>query len=426
MTLTNERYHIDGLDVLDICGRYGTPLYVYETAKMKSQYDRMIRSFSVPKLRVFYACKALTNINILRFFQCMGAGLDAVSIQEVMLGLRAGFAPSDIMFTPNGISTEEIEAAVDLGVKINIDNIPMLEHCGHRYAGSVPFGIRINPHIEVGTHEKVSVGHIDSKFGISIHQLPHVLRITEATGLNVAGLHMHTGSEILDVEVFLEAAEILLQAARRLTALDYLDFGSGFKVTYKSDDEATDVPALGREFSARFRKFCDDYGKELALIFEPGKFLVSEAGYFLARVNVVKHTTSAVFAGVDSGFNHFVRPMLYDAYHHIVNISNPKGRQKIYSIVGYICETDTFAWNRKVEEIREGDILCFLNAGAYGFMMSSNYNLRPRPPEVLIHNGKDYLISEREDFDDLVDNMVDHSSLFQTRKHDSLPTAQEG
>ncbi len=412
MILKNDRYEIDSLSVTDLCARHGTPLYVYGTAGMSSQFTRMIKAFTVPKLKLLYACKALTNINVLRFFRSLGAGLDTVSIQEVLLGLRAGFPPNEIMFTPNSVSPDEIQAAADKGVRINIDNISTLEQFGHAHEGSVPVGIRINPHIAAGGHEKISVGHIDSKFGISIHQLPHVRRVVETNRMTVDGIHMHTGSEILDVEVFLEAADVLFDVARTFPSLEYIDFGSGFKVAYKSDDEATDVSALGSQFSQRFNQFCRDYGRNLTLMFEPGKFLVSEAGYFFARVNVVKHTTSAVFAGVDSGFNHFIRPMFYDAYHHIVNISNPTGRPRIYTVVGYICETDTFGWNRKIQEIREGDILCFLNAGAYCFMMASNYNLRPRPSEILIHSGMEYLIRRREEFDDMLKTMVDHNSLF--------------
>ena len=412
MDLHNNRYEIDGLDVLELCSRYGAPLYVYDTAVMRRQFGHMLKAFDIPGMKLLYACKALTNINVLRFFRSLGAGLDTVSLPEVFLGLRAGFSPKEIMFTPNSVSTDEIQAAAEKGVRINIDTISTLEQFGHAHAGTIPVGIRINPHIAAGGHEKISVGHIDSKFGISIHQLPHVRRVVETNNMVVEGIHMHTGSEILDVDVFLEAADILFDVARSFPSLEYIDFGSGFKVAYKPDDEATDVSSLGEQFSRRFNRFCKEYGKTLTLMFEPGKFLVSESGYFFARVNVVKHTTSAVFAGVDSGFNHFIRPMFYDAYHHMLNVSNPNGKQRLYTVVGYICETDTFGWNRKIQEIREGDILCFLNAGAYCFMMASNYNLRPRPAEILIHEGKEYLIRQREEFDDLVRTMVDHSALF--------------
>jgi len=298
------------------------------------------------------------------------------------------------------------------GVKINIDNISILEQFGDRFKG-IPVCIRINPHIMAGGSHKISTGHIDSKFGISIHQMPLVHRVLATTGLKVNGLHMHTGSDILDADVFLRGAEILFNVATDFKELEYIDFGSGFKVPYKENDISTDIEDLGEKLTKRFNDFCTDYGKELTLMFEPGKFLVSEAGYFFTRVNVVKQTTSNVFAGVDSGLNHLIRPMFYDAYHRIINVSKPSAKPRIYSVVGYICETDTFGVNRKIREIQEGDILGFYNAGAYCFSMASNYNSRYRPAEVLVHKGNHYLIREREDFDDILNKQVEANFLNQ-------------
>ncbi len=335
----------------------------------------------------------------------MGSCLDTVSIQEVQLGLHAGFLPSQIIYTPNGVSFEEIEEVAHLGAQINIDNLSVLEHFGAKHP-TVPVCIRINPHVMAGGNSNISVGHIDSKFGISIHQMPHILRIVENTGMHINGIHMHTGSDILDIEVFLYAAEILFDAAKNFKELDFLDFGSGFKVPYKKDDIETDIEELGKKLAKRFLAFEKEYGRELTLAFEPGKFLVSEAGYFLAKVNVVKQTTSTVFAGIDSGFNHLIRPMFYGSQHHIENISNPKAKPRFYTVVGYICETDTFANNRQIAEISEGDILCFRNAGAYCFSMSSNYNSRFKPAEVLWKDGKGILIRQRETFEDLLKNQI--------------------
>jgi diaminopimelate decarboxylase len=257
-----------------------------------------------------------------------------------------------------------------------------------------------------GGNQNISVGHIDSKFGISVHQMPHLLRIVENTKMHINGIHMHTGSDILDIEVFLYAAEILFEAAKNFKTLDFLDFGSGFKVPYKKDDIETDIEELGKKLSKRFLAFEKEYGRDLTLAFEPGKFLVSEAGFFLAKVNVVKQTTSTVFAGIDTGFNHLIRPMFYGSQHVIENISNPKGKERFYTVVGYICETDTFANNRRIAEIKEGDILSFKNAGAYCFSMASNYNSRLKPAEVLFKDGKGHLIRERETFDDILKNQI--------------------
>lgn len=395
--------------LLNIAKEYGSPIYVYDAHKIETQYKRLTSAFNkVKQVKVNYAVKALSNISILKFMKTLGAGLDTVSIQEVKLGLTAGYDPKDIIFTPNGVSFQEIEAVAKLGVQINIDNLAILEQFGSTHP-KTPVCIRINPHVMAGGNTNISVGHIDSKFGISIHQIPHILRIVENTGMTINGIHMHTGSDILDIDVFLYASEILFDTAKHFSDLEFIDFGSGFKVPYKEGDIETNIEEFGDKLTKRFKTFCKNYGKELTLTFEPGKFLVSEAGYFLASVNAIKQTTSTVFAQVDSGFNHLIRPMLYGSQHEIINISNPKGKQRFYSVVGYICETDTFANNRRINEITESDVLAFKNAGAYCFTMSSNYNSRYRPAEVLWYKDKAHLIRKRETFEDLLTNQVEIS-----------------
>ena len=392
--------------LLQIAKDYGSPLYVYDAHKIKEQYNRLTAAFSkVNKLKINYAAKALTNISVLKFINKLGAGLDTVSIQEVRLGLHAGFVPEKIIYTPNGVSLEEIEEVAKLGVQINIDNLSILEQFGTKHPNT-PVCIRINPHIMAGGNTNISVGHIDSKFGISIHQTPLLLRIVKNTKMTINGIHMHTGSDILDIGVFLYASEILFDVARQFEGLEFIDFGSGFKVPYKENDIETNIEELGEKLTERFHKFCKNYGKEVTLAFEPGKFIVSESGYFLTSVNAIKQTTSTVFAQVDTGFNHLIRPMLYGSQHAIENISNPNGKQRFYSVVGYICETDTFANNQRINEITEGDILAFKNAGAYCFMMASNYNSRFRPAEVLWYNNNAHLVRKREVFEDLTKNQI--------------------
>ena len=394
-------------DLLAIASEFGNPLYVYDSARIASQYQRLNSAFNgIGDLRINYATKALSNVSILKLMRQLGSGLDTVSIQEVQLGLAAGFEPKAIIYTPNGVSLKEIEEVANMGVQINIDNLSLLEQFGTRHP-KTPVCIRINPHVMAGGNSNISVGHIDSKFGISIHQIPHLLRIVENTALNINGIHMHTGSDILDIDVFLHAAEILFDTAKHFKKLEFIDFGSGFKVPYQQNDIETNIEELGEKLSERFIDFCKEYGRDLQLIFEPGKFLVSQAGHFVTQVNVVKQTTSTVFAQVDSGFNHLVRPMLYGSYHHIENLSNPKGKERFYSVVGYICETDTFGSNRKIAEITEGDLLVFRNCGAYCFSMASNYNSRYRPAEVLWHEGKAHLIRKRETFEDILHNQVE-------------------
>jgi diaminopimelate decarboxylase len=393
--------------LISLTKKYESPLYVYDAEVIISQYNKLKEAFSsVKQLKINYATKALSNISILKVFNSLEAGLDTVSVQEVQLGLKAGFEPQDIIFTPNGVSLEEIEQAMGLGVQINIDNIDILEQFGQKYP-DFPVCIRMNPHVMAGGNKKISVGHIDSKFGISIHQLPHIHRVVENTGMLIHGVHMHTGSDIYDIDAFLRATEILFNVAATFKDLEYIDFGSGFKVPYKEGDIQTDIEELGEKLSKRFNDFCKDFGRDLTLMFEPGKFLVSEAGQFLVNVNVVKQTTSTVFASVDSGLNHLIRPMFYDSYHHIENISNPKGKKRFYTVVGYICETDTFGTNRQISEIKEGDVLSFKNAGAYCYSMASNYNSRYRPAEVMVYKEKDYLIRERETIEDILNKQVE-------------------
>lgn len=402
----NEQATIGGISTQELISNYGAPLYVYDTEIIKRQYTRLANAFANTKTKIKYACKANSNINIMRYLRSLGAGLDTVSIQEVQLGLMAGFKPDEIMYTPNCVGMDEIRQAVQIGVQINIDNISILEQFGHEYGNTVPVCVRINPHVMAGGNINISTGHIDSKFGISIHQMRHVERIIKSLSMRVNGLHMHTGSDILDVDVFLRAADILFENTEHFKDLDFIDFGSGFKVPYKPDDYETDIEELGQRLTEKFKSFCKEYGRDLELWFEPGKFLVSQCGTFLAKVNVLKQTTATVFVGLDAGMNHLIRPMLYNAYHHITNVSNTAGIQRIYTVVGYICETDTFGWDRKLNEVREGDILAFNNAGAYGYAMASNYNSRFRPAEVMIHHGKAHLIRHRDTLEDLTRGQV--------------------
>lgn len=406
MVLTNERYNIQGVDLVELADQYGTPLYVYDADKINSQIKTLQAAFSSVNLKLKYATKALSNINILKLIKNAGCGLDAVSIQEARLGLMAGFNAKDIMFTPNCTPFQEIEQAVELGLYLNIDNLPFLERFGQIYGNSYPVCIRINPHITAGGNEKIKTGHAESKFGISIDQQDEIYKIVEKYNIHINGVHVHTGSDFSDVDVFLKGAEVVFSVAKHFKNLEFIDFGSGFKVAYKKGDKTTNIEDLGQKMTNRFKDFCKEYGKELAIWFEPGKFIVSDSGLLLVNINVVKQTPATTFLGVNSGLNHLIRPMMYNAHHDIVNISNPSGILKKYSVVGYICETDTFGWNLDITEAHEGDILALKNAGAYGFSMSSNYNSRFRPAEVLIYKGKPHLIRKRESFDDILKNQI--------------------
>ena len=400
-------YSLSHAQLSRIAAEFGTPVYIYHAEKIREQYEKISNAFRNVNARFFYASKALTNINVLRYIRQLGAGIDCVSISEVRIALRAEFDPKDILYTPNCVDFSEVIEASEHKVRINIDNLSLLEQFGNKFGSSYPVSIRINPHIMAGGNFKISTGHVDSKFGISIHQIRHIERVVKSTKLRVNGLHMHTGSEIKDVGVFLEGLEVMFSMSTHFPDLEFVDLGSGFKVPYQPDDPETDVVTLGKKLGEVFKAFDKETGKRLEVWFEPGKYLVSQAGYFVVKANVVKQTPATVFVGVNSGFNHLIRPMFYEAYHHIENISNPKGAERIYTVVGNICETDTFAWDRKLHEVREGDLLVFYNAGAYGFEMSSNFNSRLRPAEVMMINDKPQLIRKREVFDDLLKNQIE-------------------
>lgn len=407
MELLQGNYKVQNVSLTALANEFGTPLYVYNADKIVQQLKTLRTAFSASDIKIKYAAKALTNLSILKLLQKNGSDVDVVSIQEARLALRAGFKPHQIMYTPSGVDFAEIVEAVTAGLTVNLDNLSVLQKFGEKYKDSYPCSIRLNPHIMAGGNYKISTGHSNSKFGISVFQLPEIHEVVNKYKIKVNGLHIHTGSDITESDVFIKMAEILFGVARDFQHLRFIDFGSGFKVAYKEGDIVTNVYDLGLKLTKSFNEFCQHYGRKLEMHFEPGKFIVSEAGYLLTKVNVVKSTPSVTFVGVNSGLNHLIRPMMYDAYHDIVNISNPTGPQKLYTVVGYICETDTFGSDRKLNEVREGDILAFKNAGAYGFSMASNYNSRFKPAEVMIINGEAKLIREREKMEDLIRGQVE-------------------
>lgn len=393
--------------LLKIAKNYGTPIYVYDKQKIEEKYEKLNLAFKEQKVRFFYACKALSNINILKIIKNVGSGLDTVSINEVKFGIQAGFDSKNILYTPNCVNITEIKEAIALGVHINIDNISILEQFGNQFGNEYPIMIRFNPHIMAGGNYNISTGHIDSKFGISIHQLRHVLRIVKTLNINVKGLHMHTGSEIKDIEVFLQGLEVMLEIVRNFDSVKYLDLGSGFKVPYKKEEKETDLTLLAEKLQVKIKEFNQETGKDLEIWFEPGKYMVSESGHFLVQANVIKPTPATVFVGVNSGFNHLIRPMFYNSYHQIENISNPKGTERLYTVVGNLCETDTFAWDRLINEVNENDILVFRNAGAYCFEMSMNYNSRTKPAEILVDGADIHLIRKAQVFEDLQKDVIE-------------------
>ena len=392
--------------LLQAAAQFETPLYVYDAQRIRDQYQKLTTAFQKSDIQVFYACKALTNVNVLKVLNQLGSGVDCVSINEVKLALTAGVAPEKIIFTPNSVALEEYLEATALKVNINIDNLHLLESFGKHFGANYPVIIRLNPHIMAGGNIKISTGHIDSKFGISVDQVDQIIEIRKSTGIQIKGLHLHTGSEIKDVEVFIKGLNLLLDLSEHFPEMSIVDLGGGFKVPYKEEEVGTNMQLLGEKMAETLLAYTNKTGRTFKVWFEPGKYLVSECGYFLVKANIIKKGPSRTFVGVNSGFNHLIRPMFYDAYHKISNISNPSGKPTVYNVVGNICETDTFAWDRELNEVRPGDILLFNNAGAYGFEMSSRFNSRARPAEVLADQGELKLIRKRETFEDVIAGQI--------------------
>lgn len=411
MDYMNQDLHISGVNIPNLLKTHGSPLYIYDISRITSQFNTMKSAFSVFPHKIHFACKALTSLSIMRHLGNLGCGIDAVSIGEVQISLQAGIKPENIIFTPSGPSKAEIDMAYKLGLMITLDSISALKYWGENYADREAC-IRINPHVFAGGDEKISVAGIDSKFGISVDLLDNILEIVNEFGIRVTGLHIHTGSDISEDSDYFNAVDRLVTVALNFENLEFLDFGSGFKLSYQNPenpkDKTTDLVAYAAKLKTRWNLLKEKFNREIEFKFEPGKFLVGDAGYFVTTCNAVKENPVKTFVSVDSGLNHLIRPMMYNkAYHKITNISNPEGEKKLYDVVGYICETDTFGKDRELNEVREGDYIMLHNAGAYCYSMSSNYNSHGRPAEVAVYNGKSALIRERETWEVVVKNQVD-------------------
>ena len=387
--------------------KFGTPIYLYDLKIIENQFDKLNKELSVlENYKIHFAAKSLSNISILKFIKKMRAGLDAVSIEEVMIGLKCGFNKDEILYTPNGVSFEEIKQAFKLGVKINLDSIESVKDFVNDF-GNQSITVRINPGIYAGGNDNVSVGHSKSKFGIPEERIDELLDMEKKDKIKITGLHIHTGSDITKNNQFKEGIKKIFSIARDFKNIESIDLGGGIKIPYFKDDTSTNLNDYVKEVLKELKKFELEFKKKLKLIFEPGKFLVSDCGFFITKVNYIKSTKTKDFLQVDSGLNHLLRPTLYGSHHEIINLSNPAGKKKEYDVVGYICEKDTFAEKRKIPKTSVGDLICFKNAGAYGFEMSSNYNSRLKPAEVCIYNNKILKIREAQSLNDLLIGQID-------------------
>ena len=387
--------------------KFGNPLYVYDLSIIENQFKELKNGFrNIKNFKINFAAKSLSNISILKFMKKLGAGLDTVSIEEVKIGLICGFNNEDITFTPNGVSFNEIEEAYNLKVKINLDSLESIKDFSKKYS-SYPISIRVNPNILSGGNKNVSVGHDESKFGIPLDYLDEIAEMENKKNIIIEGIHIHTGSDIVELDNFQEAFKKIFLVAKKFKNVKILNFGGGLKIPYFEGDSKTNILNL----SNSIKKLINDNSfvteNNLKIILEPGKFLVGESGYFLTKVNYVKKTPNKVFVQLNSGFNHFIRPIFYNSYHEIINITNPNDKEYEYDVVGYVCEQDNFALKRKISNVRKGDILCFKNAGAYCSSMSSNYNSRIKPAEVCIWENKLVKIKERENLNNILKGQID-------------------
>lgn len=397
--------------LIQLAQKYGTPLYIYTGDLVEQRYKELLSYFPYKKTKLFYAMKANYNLAILKLLEQAGANIDAVSPGDILLALKAGFSKKRILFTANMMTDEEIHQVQQLGILFNIGSLSELERYGKFYPRN-KVCIRFNPDIVSGFHENVRTGGKDTKFGIFLHHLENVKRIAKKYDLTIVGIHEHTGSGIPETVDMMAGFKNILNIIKKehFPELKFVDFGGGFKVPYKPEEKMIDYVSFGKIAIKMFRKVCQEFGKELGIYFEPGRYLVAESGFLLVRVTVVKENGRKNIAGTDSGFPQLIRPMFYDAYHHILNLSNPSGAKKKYDVAGNICETgDYFAVNRELPEIREGDILAVQNAGAYCYSMGGVYNLRPMPAEVLVLNGKDKLVRKRLFSKELVELIVKES-----------------
>ena len=429
--MKNSQYNVQSLDLHDVCTKYGTPLYVYDADVIKQQYENFGRAFSGIDHTIMFAVKSCTSLSIMKYLRTLGAGIDTVSIPEVKMGIKVGFKPEKIVFTPNVVAFDEIREAVELGVPVNIENLQNLEAFGKKYKDTCPVCIRLNPnmisqieskkadvnsldfasvnkeHYDAVSKERVADWHNQSKFGISLTQFDKVMDIVEKYRLRINGIHLHSSHVILNDAVFKKGVQTVFEIAGRFDHLEYVDFGGGIMVKHHPDATVIALDTIGKILKTEYDKFCDSIGKKIKIWFEPGRYLLSESGFLLARAVVLKTNGFINFVGANTGFNHLLRPMMYDAYHEIINITNPEGKPEKYNIVGNLCEIDNIGTNRMLNRVRPDDIIMIKNAGAYGFSMSSNYNTRPKPAEVLIVNGKARLIRRRENFDDLIRNQIE-------------------
>ncbi|MEM3733147.1 MAG: diaminopimelate decarboxylase [Candidatus Bathyarchaeia archaeon] len=406
----NGILYIDGISTLELTEKFKTPLYILSQSRIEENFKRLnsaLRRY-YDKIRIYYSAKANSNISVLKILLKEGAWLDAVSPGEIFLGLKAGFPADKILFTGTNVSEEELKYAVEAGVTINIDSLSQLKKL---FKITVPeiLSVRINPGVGFGHHNYCVTGGGESKFGLWQDDAEKAYKEAKKMGVKRFGIHMHVGSGILNLNAFTQAADIFLRIVEKIKEdcgvnFEFIDFGGGLGVPYKPEEEELNINEYAESVTSIFKKKIENLGFEPFFAIEPGRYIVCDAGILLTKVVSIKVARTKKFIGVDAGLNVLIRPAMYNAYHHIL-VANKLNEKNIeeYDVVGPICETaDFLARKRVLPKVEEGDVLAVLNTGAYGFVMSSQYNARPRPAEVLVNKGRAELIREREDFNTLL------------------------
>lgn len=399
---------IGGISAVEIANKYGTPVYVTDEQIVRKNYRKIYNAFSKHmETEVHYACKANTNLAILNILRQEGSYIDAVSIGEVLTCIKAGFSPDQIMYTGVSVSNNELQSLISTECKINIDSESELERLAKILGNDIegfPISFRITPEVILGHNAKVMTEGRGSKFGIPLERVIPVYSKAKKLGFDVKGIHAHIDSESHSIEPFLDVVEVLVKLTNKIKEeigidLEFINFGGGFGVPYKLQEEECDVESIATEVTDMILENTDV--KKICL--EPGRYIVCDSTILLAKCTDVKDTGTKKYVGIDAGFNTLIRPAFYDSYHHvaIVNKFNKACTTK-YDVIGPICETgDCIAHDRILPDPHEGDIVAIYCAGAYGFSMSSNYNSRPLCKEVLVNNGRSELIRESETIEDL-------------------------
>jgi len=411
LKVQDNKLYLGKLSAEELLDKYGSPLYVYQENVLRDRCRQLVKMVGYPQMIVHYSAKANINVALMKIVREEGLHVDAMSLGEIFLQMAAGFPAEKIFFVCNNVDDEELQYAIERGIKVSVDSLSQLERFGRLNPGG-KVAVRINPGIGSGHHEKVVTGGDKSKFGVYYTDVDKIKEIAQKYNLKIMGINMHIGSNFLSPEPYIQAVETLLKIAEQFEDLELVDAGGGFGISYDGSQPPLDLAVLGARLTEIYKNWTDQYGKKITFAMEPGRYVIAESGILLTRALTLKSNPGnppRTFIGTDAGFNVLARPVMYDSYHEILNASNIESSTTvIVDICGNVCESgDLLARERKLNPTKEGDAIAVLDAGAYGFSMASNYNCRLRPAEVLIEeDGQDKLIRAKDTLEDLLRHQI--------------------